>query len=148
MDFPLALAYPLAGAWCSELAARLPVRALVIKGPALAEYRLRTPRIAADVDVLVHPDDYKSYTMAIAASGWTERHHLFIADRTAPHSTTFIRDGWPIDIDVHRFFPGFLADPGLVFDILWARRVPRTSGHVRTWVPDRPSSALILGLHS
>jgi hypothetical protein len=72
----------------------------------------------------------------------------FITSRTSVHSRTFIRDGWPCDVDVHSFYPGFLAPPTEVFDILWADRVPMPFAHRRCDVPDRLGSALILALHS
>ncbi|WP_425307936.1 glycosyltransferase family 2 protein [Ammonicoccus fulvus] len=64
------------------------------------------------------------------------------------HSVTLIHDHWPVDLDVHRVFPGFLRDASEVFEVLWNRRVEIISAHQAVDIPDFSSSALILALHS
>ena len=49
---------------------------------------------------------------------------------------------------MHSFYPGFLADPAVVFDALWERRVRMEFAHRECDVPDRVSGILILALHS
>lgn len=58
------------------------------------------------------------------------------------------RAGWPCDVDVHSYFPGFLSDPQVVFDELWNRQQGLRYAHRQVHVPDRPSSILIAALHA
>lgn len=135
-------------AWVDQLAQSLSARALVIKGDTLARQGLRRPRVSADVDVLVEPSRFDDCRVALIRAGWVERPLPFISSRVSPHSVTFVRSGWPCDIDLHSYFPGFLASPGAIFDELWARRTSLTfAGHAVS-VPDRMSSILISALHA
>lgn len=124
------------------------VRALLIKGPVLAQFALRAPRICADVDVLVAPTDYEVACATLRQAGWHIRSASFITERTSVHSRTFAHPRWPCDIDVHSSYPGFLADPERVFDHLWASRSVVSLAHIDIDVPSREASAVLLALHS
>ena len=141
-------AVELCTAWVDQLAQSLEARALVIKGDTLARQGLRASRVSADVDVLVDPVRFDDCRAALVRAGWEERPLPFISSRVSPHSVTFIRSGWPCDIDLHSHFPGFLADPGLVFDELWSRRSSVVFADRAVSVPDRMTSLLISALHA
>lgn len=141
-------AVQLCTAWVDDLAERSGTRALILKGDTLARQGLRTPRVSADVDVLVEPSRFDDYRAALVCAGWAERPLPFISTRVSPHSVTFVRNGWPCDIDVHSYFPGFLADPGVVFDQLWARRTSMWFAGQMVSVPDRLSGILVTALHA
>lgn len=141
-------AVELSHAWVSELAAAHGIRALIIKGPTLARQGLREERVSADTDVLIEPQRFAEFCDLVVAVGWRERPSLLIAEHTSSHSRTFVREGWPCDLDVHHRFPGFLAEPDDVFDALWARRTTLEFAHQGCAVTDRAGSALILALHS
>lgn len=141
-------AVELGHAWVQEAAAGRGIRVLFIKGPALHRHGLRDERVSADVDVLVEPARFAELCQAILAAGWTERPGMFISERTTLHSKTYLREGWPCDLDVHDFYPGFLADPADVFDALWERRVTLDFAHRACDAPDRIGALLILALHS
>ncbi|GAA3203568.1 hypothetical protein [Microbacterium terregens] len=141
-------AVDLGHAWMQALADVRGIRVLFIKGPALHRHGLRDERVSADVDLLVEPVRFAEFCQAVLEVGWTTRPGNFISHRTTLHSETFLREGWPCDLDVHGFFPGFLAPPADVFDALWARRVRMEFAHVECDVPDRVGGALILALHS
>ena len=73
--------------------------------------------------MLVHPDELESFVSCMCAVGW--RRGL---ESTAPtimpvHSVSLLSDFWPVTIDVHHYFPGFLAPPREVFETFWERRV-------------------------
>ncbi|MFE5407284.1 nucleotidyltransferase family protein [Microbacterium sp. NPDC056569] len=138
----------LAAAWVCALAERRGIRALLIKGPALHLHGLREERVSADVDVLVEPARFDELCAAIAECGWTKRPGLLISELTTVHSTTFLRDGWPCDLDVHSFYPGFLAGPTLVFEALWRHRFPLSLAHRDCLALDKTAGALVLALHS
>lgn len=138
----------LAAAWVFALAERRGIRALLIKGPALHLHGLRDERVSADVDLLVEPARFDELCQAIAESGWTKRPSGFLGELTTVHSVTFLRDGWPCDLDVHSFFPGFLADPAVVFEALWRHRWALPLAHHDCLALDKVSGALVLGLHS
>ncbi|MEJ3404870.1 nucleotidyltransferase family protein [Rathayibacter sp. YIM 133350] len=124
------------------------VRVLFIKGPSLAFHGLREARASADVDVLVSPSDEDALLSPLRSAGWHERPYGTHDKEFVTHSVTLIHEGWPCDLDVHRAFPGFLADAGEVFDALWERRVVLTQANHEIAVPDRAASILILALHS
>lgn len=141
-------AVDLAHAWVQTLADSLEVRALFVKGPSLHRWGLREKRASFDVDVLVPPDDFYRLCAALERAGWGERDSGFIMRNVAHHSQTFISPAWPCDIDVHAYYPGFLADPSLVFDTLWERRSSLLFAGQPCAVTDRVASAIILALHS
>lgn len=147
VDLRLDEAVELATAWAAHVALSHDIRVLVVKGDALARMGLREPRVSADVDVLVEPARFNDYRAAIAAAGWRERPLPFISSRVSPHSVTYVAAGWPCDIDVHAYFPGFLEDPAVVFDELWSRRQNMPFGGQMVHVPDRLSSMMISVLH-
>lgn len=138
---------PLGHAWAQRAADEIGVRILVIKGPVPALHGLRPRRVSGDVDVLVEPAGFELFVTALQDAGWRERPATFASARFTLHSRSLIRDTWPCDIDVHSCFPGFLADPDVVFEALWARRVRIDLAHQSCDAPDRLGSALILALH-
>ena len=105
-------AVPLAHALIARLADDLGLRALAIKGPAVALQGLREPRTSADVDVLVHPRDLEPLVEGVVALGWRRQVAGTYASIMPPHSVNLLSDRWPIGIDVHHYYPGFLADAG------------------------------------
>ncbi|MFC8682655.1 hypothetical protein ACFT30_14145 [Microbacterium ureisolvens] len=123
------------------------IRVLFIKGPAMHRHGLRGERVSTDIDVLVEPARFGEFCDAAIESGWRERPGSFISRRTTLHSRTFVREGWPCDLDVHGYFPGFLADPSTVFDALWERRESMAFAHHDCDIPDRVGGLLILALH-
>nr|WP_277924852.1 nucleotidyltransferase family protein [Microbacterium ureisolvens] len=135
-------------AWVQRAATGRGIRVLFIKGPALHRQGLRDERVSADIDVLVDPARFAELCDAVAEGGWRERPGNFLSARTTLHSRTYVRDGWPCDLDVHSHFPGFLADTATVFDALWARREHMPFAHHDCDVPDRIGAMLILALHS
>ncbi|MGU3645884.1 nucleotidyltransferase family protein [Microbacterium sp. C23T] len=138
----------LAAAWVCALAERRGIRALLIKGPALHLHGLREERVSADVDLLVEPARFEELCEAIVESGWATRPSGLIGELTTLHSITFMRDGWPCNLDVHSFFPGFLADPADVFKALWRHRWTIPLAHRNCLTLDKVAGALVLGLHS
>ncbi|PJJ65650.1 nucleotidyltransferase family protein [Compostimonas suwonensis] len=141
-------AVELAHALIDRVARARGIRALFIKGPSLALHGLRPPRVSADVDVLVDPLRFDELFDALVSLGWSERPSTFASRAFTTHSRTLVADGWPCDIDAHHRFPGFLADPAVVFEALWRRRTTMRLAGVRCEVPDRAGSILILALHS
>lgn len=98
-------------------------RVLVIKGAATEAHHLRRPRSSADLDVLVARSDWDTVVSALTAVGWQPE---FDPDRPAAfenHSMTMVHEFWPCELDVHRYYPGFLRDADEVFDRLWEERV-------------------------
>lgn len=135
-------------ALAADVGRRRGLRLLAIKGDSLFHHGLRTSRTHADVDVLVAPSDVDEFLAGMAAIGWYPRMGRFNDYPVPNHSVTLINDHWAVDLDVHRVFPGFLRDPAVVFDELWARRHQMKSGHQPVNIPDLPSSILIMALHS
>lgn len=123
-------------------------RALLIKGPTLTHQGLRRARTSSDVDVLIEPREFEAVCTALLTFGWHERPVSLIAEVTSVHSRTFLHDAWPCDIDVHRYFPGMLADPSEAFEALWAEKTQLTFASQRCDVPNRIGNVIILALHS
>ncbi len=120
---------------------------MIIKGRSLAHHALRPEQSSADVDLLVDPAKLFELDSALRKDGWVRREERFRGQWDAPHSRTFVHPEWPCDIDVHWFFPGFLADPSVVFDELWSRSTRMPVAHNMCPVPDIASSAMILLLN-
>lgn len=123
-------------------------RPLFVKGTSLTYHRLRPDRVSADVDVLVEPTKVDTFLAKLAEFGWHPRLGEYNDFPVRHHSVTVIHDDWPCDIDVHRRFPGFLADPVVAFEELWRRRQSmHVAGH-DVPITDYSSSAVIMALHS
>lgn len=144
----LAQATALAHGLCAALAAQAGIRLLTIKGPAAEHHGLRPARTAADADLLVDPADLDRFCAALEERGWRERVSRETPTLLGVHSRTFIHDGWPCDIDVHGWFPGFFAEPRIVFDELWRTRRGIVIGASAVAIPSRPASAVIAALHA
>lgn len=143
----LAEASELLAASVAREASVLDVPAMLIKGPTLAVHGLREPRESVDVDLWVSPAAFSRLIAALEVRGW----HAHAEDTSAhvmrPQSVTLIHRAWPLELDLHDTFPGFLADPQVVFDRLWARgQIFSQAGHTVT-MPDLLSSVLIAALH-
>ncbi len=104
------------------------VRVLFIKGPVLAAQGLRPARVSIDVDALVDPAAMSRMRDALEKLGWRVPTPDTTAHVVPQHSATYAHQAWPCTLDVHDRFPGFLADPQVVFEALWARRTTATRG--------------------
>jgi hypothetical protein len=141
-------AVPLGSALVSFLAKNAGIRAMLIKGLIVEQLGLRPPRLYADIDVLVDPRRFDDFVAELAAVGWRERIHLWLFDKIDEHSMTLIHDNWPIDIDVHRYYPGFLATPERVFDALWEHRQEFAIADQPVVGTNEVAAASVLGLHA
>lgn len=143
-----AVAIPLGTALVSHIATVHGIRAIVIKGLVVEQLGLRPARPYADIDVIVEPGRFDDYVEALGAAGWHERAHLWVFDHLDEHSLTLIHPSWPVDIDLHRYFPGFLAPADSVFDELWQRRQHFVIAGQQVIGSDAPSAASVLALHA
>ena len=122
--------------------------ALAIKGPVAAHHGLRPPRISADLDVLVEPGRAQDLVNALARCGWSPRPMTRAAGIASAHSESLTHPDWPIDIDVHFRFPGFLEGDQRAFDALWEDRTTMTFAGVECTVAGRNGSIIIAMLHA
>lgn len=123
------------------------IRVLLIKGAATNHYGLRPPKLSNDVDVLVDPAGFDAYVAALGALGWVHTPLPYPSFWDRPHSETFHHDQWPLELDVHRFFPGLLNNPAVVFELLWAERSKLTIAAQPITATGFCGSALIAALH-
>lgn len=140
-------AHALCAAVAHRAALDVGARPLLIKGPVLAAQGLRAPTRFADVDVMVEPAKARAVLARLAEVGWLPLHEdtrLRVVDL---HSTTLRNSYWPVELDLHHQYPGFLAAPAQVFDALWRRRGALEIAHQRLDVTDRAGSILIAALH-
>lgn len=147
-DLRLDEADELLAAWVCARADSHGIRVLVIKGRPLADDGLRAPRVSSDVDLLVEPARFDEYCALLVDAGWEEFPSTYAAAHFTLHSLTYRKSGWPNSLDVHSDFPGFLHEPDVAFEALWATRRTTPFAHPRCPVPSRAGNALILGLHS
>lgn len=140
-------AIPLAYALTARIAADQGIRLIGIKGVSLAHHGLRDPRISADIDMLLHPDDKDRFVAAMEAAGWRVAADVTVPRFLGQHSVNLLNDHWPIGIDLHVYFPGFLAPAGEVFELLWERRVDLPQAGCPVFFTDLASSAAVAALH-
>ena len=138
---------PLVHVVCERVAQESRSRALAIKGPVVALQGLRAPRTSADVDVLVHPDDLDRFVDAMRAAGWHDAVETTAPRLVRSHSVNLLHDHWPVGIDVHHHFPGFLAADGEVFEALWERRARVELAGVAVNAADPVGMVAVVGLH-
>ena len=105
------------------------VRVLMIKGQVLELQGVREPQLSADVDVLVEPAGRERLRARVEELGWRDDNFYDTPHIVPLHSYTFRHPRWPCELDLHGWFPGFLADPAAVFDVLWARRTTVSIAH-------------------
>ena len=147
---PLTLreAVPLVHALVAHVAQEAGVRVLFIKGPVLQRQYLRSgDHASVDVDVLVSPDRFGDLCRALESAGWRDAQVLETPSIVPSHSATYRHVRWECSVDVHRLFPGFLADPQLVFDALWRSRTTVEIAGRELPTCDRPGSAAVAALH-
>lgn len=141
-------AIPLGYALTAHLAAQNGIRILAIKGMAHAFHGIRPPMVPGDVDILVDPAAHAEMVSLLARRGWESRGELTETHGFAGHSVTLFHHQWPCSLDVHRRFPGFLADPPDAFAALWESRVEIILGGRPVPATDKAGSILVLALHS
>ena len=102
---------------------------------------------SVDVDVLVHPADRTRLLAGLDRHGWAVAVQSTSARGFTQHSVTVQHPSWICEIDVHDRFPGFLADPAVVFEALWERRETSTLAGRGVSCPDMLGHAQIAALH-
>lgn len=140
-------AVPLGYVLVLRAAAGVGVRALAIKGPVLRAQGLREATVSVDVDILVDPATVSTLVAELERLGWRD-----VGDYGTPrivpyHSVNHRHPLWPCEIDLHHWFPGFLADPAVTFDVLWSRRTTLRVAHVDVDATDPTGSVAIAALH-
>ncbi|MDN4477445.1 nucleotidyltransferase family protein [Demequina sp. SYSU T00039] len=146
LDFETAKALTMAAA--DYLARRAGIRVLVIKGAAANFHGIRPARLSGDVDVLVEPLGYSVLCSALEAAGWYPRKVSSLEGVLVTHSTNFVHDSWPCDLDVHPSYPGLLAPEDEAFNALWDRREAMPVAGTSVHITDALGSVLVQALHS
>jgi len=123
------------------------VRLLAIKGPVLATQGLRSPSPSVDIDVLVDPAGFDRVRARLEEVGWHDDGVYDTPGIVPLHSVNHRHPSWPCELDVHHWFPGFLADPAEVFEVLWERRTTAVLAHVELGTPDPVAHAALAALH-
>lgn len=132
---------------CERIARDEAVRVLAIKGPVLALQGLRHARASADVDVLVHPDDFERFVATLKRAGWYEAVETTVPQFVRPHALNLLHLHWPVGIDIHHRFPGFLAPDREAFSALWVRRTSVELAGMPITACDVVSHVAVVGLH-
>lgn len=102
----------------NAVAAAAGVRILLVKGRAVEFHGLRPPRLSADVDVLVDPAGFDALCHRLRSLGWTGPEPT-----TVRYAAAFRHPLWPLELDLHRAFPGLTRREGPVFEALWDDRI-------------------------
>ncbi len=105
-------------------------------------------RDSANVDVLVRASDLEPLIHEVGRHGRRWRPELFAHHALVQHSVTLLHPSWPCDLALPVSYPGFLADPDLVFEALRSRREALTVGGTPIDGPNSVGSVLIAALHS
>lgn len=140
-------AVPLGTVLLQRLLTAAGVRSLVIKGPAFAELGVRAPKESNDIDLIVAPEDRGRATEALAVAGWTIISHWFPpALDDIIYSTTLRHPQFPVTVDLHHHFTGFLTRDA--FEALWAQRGSVGLAHRSVDVPGYEHALIIEGLNA
>ena len=143
----LAEAVPLVAALAARVADEAGIRLLLIKGQPATDLGVRAVRPSIDVDVWVAPGRHAEYIAALVEHGWSQASST-PAGVGWGHAVTLCHPTWPTTIDVHRFFPGFLEDQRIVFDLVWDRHTDRAVAHRALACPDMMCALVITALHA
>lgn len=139
----------MAHALAHSVASTRQIPMLSIKGPVLELHALRRRRDVADADVWVRHRDLDRFTRELEALGWEPRYER--DDRQArvipAHSTSFFHPSWPVDIDVHWWFPGLGVDGDTAFSAFWERHGVTDIAGLQVNIPSMVDSAVIQLLH-
>ena len=133
----------LAGRLAEEAGTRL----LLIKGQPATDLGVRAERPSIDVDVWVDPVRWRDYCTLLELAGWSRLPSL-PAGVGWDHAVTMTHPAWPASVDVHRCFPGFLADESVVFDLVWQGRDHTSIAGDPIAVPGVVAAAVITVLHA
>lgn len=137
-----------AHAFAAQLASSHGIRAISIKGPVAEHYHLRRPRASADADIWIEPKRFEEFCRLLEERGWHRRVGRKMPSLLPPHASTYIKAGWPCDLDVHRTFSGFFADPADAFEGLWKRRAVLVLAHHKVTIPSLAGAAVVGMLHA
>lgn len=130
------------------------IRVLSIKGAVLSEQGLREHRPPSDVDILVEPLRFDDLVAVLRTAGWRDRDGKVLVPLPdsgtvlAPHARTLEHPEWPCQLDLHRYYPGFLRPAPVVFEHLWDARVEVSIAHSRCVVPAPTDHWLLAALHA
>lgn len=147
VGLPRRAAVDLAQALVDHVAAEAQIRVLALKGATLEHHGLRRPRTSSDADVLVAPGSGAELERLLARSGWQVRYERDVPAILPRHSTTLLHPRWPIDLDLHWYFPGLHADPEEAFETLWRHREAIVLAGREVTCLDLPASALVAAVH-
>lgn len=143
----LAEAIPLVAALAARIADDAGIRLLLIKGQPATDLGVRADRPSVDVDVWVEQECFDRYVGQLHAHGW--RHLKSVpAGIGWDHAVTLAHQRWPITIDVHHTFPGFMVNSVRAFAAMWSSRTAALVAGTQVPVPDIASAAVISYLHA
>lgn len=140
-------AVALAHALVQHVAAQADIRVIALKGPVLALHGLRPDRASSDADVLVEPGREGDVQRALSDHGWRVRFERAMPYLLERHSVPLLHPQWPVDIDLHWYFPGLHADPAAAFEALWVRRASIELAHRPVVALDLVGSAVVAAAH-
>lgn len=154
VEVPQRAAVALLAPVLQALAARHGIRVLGIKGQALAFQGLRTARAIGDVDMLVDPSRFEELCALLRHHQWRDRDGKVLiplpahGSASVPHARTLEHPHWPTHLDLHRYYPGFLAPAQDTFELLWSARDRVGDGTITLEVPSQIDHWLLAALHA
>ncbi|WP_396654276.1 nucleotidyltransferase family protein [Microbacterium enclense] len=154
VDVPQHVAVSLLAPLVQAVATTSRIRVLGIKGQALALQGLRSSRAVGDVDMLVDPSRFDELCELLRLHGWHDRDGKVLVPLPAagsvsvPHARTLEHPHWPAHLDLHRYYPGFLAPAQATFELLWLDRDRVGEGTLSLEVPARIDHWLLAVLHA
>jgi Uncharacterised nucleotidyltransferase len=134
-----------------ELLTAAGIRAIVLKGPGIAsEERSLQERPFGDLDLLVHPRDFRKSLTLLRAAGFSESRASVTpwdwCNRWCREAVNLKRpDG--ASVDLHHHVPPWLWTRRLSFDRVWDQSTWLSVGAVRLRVPSHAHRALLACLH-
>ena len=126
------------------------VRAVLLKGPALADWYADDPaRSYLDSDIWVCPDDLEAARELLKALHFEP----YADEKQLPgwwleHASTWSRESDGVMVDLHRFLQGAGAEPKAVWEVLSAHRNTVTLAGYEAPILSPPAKTLYVTLHA
>jgi hypothetical protein len=121
----------------------LHIRAMVGGGPVLTAHGLMSPSISHNASIVVDPASIRHLHSVLRERGWRDVKARQGAQILPPARLRLTHDDELSGLMLYSVIPGFFADPGATFDLIWERQMEIPLRGVMVRALGRVSSAIL-----